>query len=127
VIEPGRLSDGGAGARALIEDADLRGALTAGWRGLLESPVPDWAGWLYAWWETCVQHPEQTALLDVPIDACAQRGALLSRFYVLLRDWRPPLAGPVAEQIIAALETRIVRAFDLDDITAGSAAGEETV
>ncbi|MGH3912639.1 MAG: hypothetical protein ACRDTC_04415 [Pseudonocardiaceae bacterium] len=89
LVAPARLLDSTRWTRPLIENLTVRNRLVTGWRAVLNGlPLPRCAGYVRSWLTACEDSPDQRALLlDVLVTASDSRPDVLSRLYVIARDW----------------------------------------
>ena len=120
LADPGRLTDSPQRTRPLIADETVRGHLVTGWAAVLGGPSLLRDGHhVRTWLTACEDGPYHELLLDVLVSAGGGQDDVLSRLYVIARDWAHAPGDRRAEriEIAAHLTSKIdsAQGFDFTD------------
>lgn len=130
LADPGRLTDSQRRTQPLIADQAVRGQLVTGWNAVLSEPSSLRCTDRVGTWLACEDDRDRELLLEVLVEAGGGRGDLLSRLYVIARDWAHAPDDGQAKRIKVAdrLNNKIDSALgfdfaelDLGDRTEGTA------
>ena len=120
LADPGRLTDSPQRTRPLIADETVRGHLVGGWAAVLGGPSLLRDGHhVRTWLAACEDGRYHELLLDVLVSAGGGQDDVLSRLYVIARDWAHAPGDRRAEriEIAAHLTSKIdsAQGFDFTD------------
>jgi hypothetical protein len=87
LANPAQLTDFQRRTQPLIADKTVRGQLASGWNAVLDRPSSLRCARRVQTWLAHKDDHERESLLDVLVEACHGRDDLLSRLYVIARDW----------------------------------------
>lgn len=97
---PDRLTAASLQMPPLIEDVTVRAQLVSGWRTVLAAPSSlRCAAQVRVWLAACADDRFCDRLLDVLVNSCDGRYDVLSRLYVIARDWAYAPDGRRGERI----------------------------
>ena len=88
LADPAQLTDSQRRTQPLIADATVRGQLVTGWNAVLSGPSSlRCAHYVETWLVACADGRYRELLLNVLVEAGNGRYDLLSRLYVIARNW----------------------------------------
>jgi hypothetical protein len=87
LADPAQLTDFQRRTQPLIADKTVRGQLVTGWNAVLSGPSSLRCDHYVGTWLACGDGRDRELLLDVLVEAGDGRDDLLSRLYVIARDW----------------------------------------
>ncbi|MET9291870.1 hypothetical protein [Streptomyces sp. NPDC003077] len=94
LAEPTHLTRPEEASAPLLADEQVPRLLASGWHGVLtERPHDQWRDSVEAWLRACEESPHAAHLLDILVAAGAGNSGVLSRLYVIARDWAHADAG----------------------------------
>ena len=105
LADPTALTEAGPDGRAIIDESDLQRRLADGWRFVFANPSRVWEPMATRWLERAAKDGlHQHALLDVLVDGCGSRAAVLARLYAVTRrsELRSTIGDLLLQKINAA-------------------------
>jgi hypothetical protein len=111
LADPTRLTDATTRTQPLLVDAGVHAQLIAGWRAVMSHCAHDsWGKQLAIWLQASENERHRESLLNVLVMAADGRNDVLSRLYVIAKNWTR--ADPEQQAARTPVATRLQRKID---------------